>query len=333
MPRRRVLLALAAALAAAALAATPATARTLVVGPGGTHPTLTAAARATGDGDIVRLPPGELFECAVFSARDVVLEGAGPETILSDRTCEGKALLIARGDNLTVRDLVLARARVPDMNGAGIRLEAQGLTLERVRFDNVQVGVLAGQPGPGHIRIADCTFERGGVAGDRPTAALMIGAIALLQVERSTFNDVKGSQVVSAATRTELVENRIGSGIEPGAGPAVQAHAGLLVMRGNVLVIGPNPPPRDAAIVITGDGAELRGNRLENTTGRAQRLLLDWSSGTPLLDGNTVAPGDTLVSSSGSWRRRAGGVAREAWDTGRTLAGGAKRAVLGALGR
>ncbi len=312
------------------LAAAPAGARTLVVGE--THPTLAAAARAAGDGDVIRLGPGEFFDCAVLDARDLVLEGAGPATVLSDRTCEGKALLIARGDNLTVRDLVLARARVSDMNGAGIRLEAQGLTLERVRFENDQVGVLAGQGGAGRIRVTECAFERGGVAGDRPTAALMVGPVALLQVERSTFADVKGAQITTSALRTELVGNRIATGIEPAAGHAVQASGGVLIMRDNVLAIGPNPAPRNAAVAASGRGAELRGNRMENASGRSHVLLLDWTGGAAVLDGNVVAAGDTLSSSSGAWRSRAGGAAREMVGGLRHVAGAAKRAVSGLFG-
>lgn len=321
------------AIGLAAGAAGSAGARTLIVGEGAAYQTLGAAVRAAQAGDTVRLGPGTFYECASLSQPGMVLEGAGPQTVISDLTCEGKALLIVRGADVTVRDLVLARARVPDMNGAGIRLEAQGLTVERVGFENVQVGVLAGIPGPGRIVVLDSSFRNGGVAGDRPTAALMVGEVAMLRVERSTFEDVKGGQISSAAVRTELVGNTIGTGAEPGAGPAVLASGGALVMRDNVLRVGPNAPPRDAAVTAIGGSAELRGNRMENTTGRSQRLLLDWSASSPALEGNTVGAGDTLVSSGGLWRHRVGGVAREAIGDARAAASATRRAVLGLLGR
>ena len=311
----------------------PADARTLIVGEGGEHQTLAAAVRAAQPGDTVRLGPGTYYECASLSQAGMVLEGAGPSTVISDQTCEGKALLIVRGADVTVRDLVLARARVPDMNGAGIRLEAQGLTVERVVFENVQVGVLAGIPGPGRIVVRESSFRNGGVAGDRPTAALMVGEVAVLVVERSTFEGVKGGQISSAAARTEVVGNTIGTGVEPGAGPAVLASGGTLVMRDNVLRVGPNAPSRDAAVAAIGGSAELRGNRMENTTGRPQRLLLDWSGSSPALEGNTVGAGDALVSSGGLWRHRAGGLAREVIGDARAAASATKRAVLGVFGR
>ena len=96
--------------------------------------------------------------------------------MLTDATCEGKAVLVARGDGLRVRNLVLARARVPDGNGAGIRLEGQGLTLDGVRFRNDEVGVLAGAGGAGSVVVRDCVFEGGGTTAPGPSAAVVVGA-------------------------------------------------------------------------------------------------------------------------------------------------------------
>lgn len=322
-----------AALLALALLATPAAARTLEAGQGAAYPTLAAAVAAAQAGDTIRLAAGEYFECATLFPPDLVLQGAGPGTVITDRTCDGKALLIARGANLTVRDLVLARARTPDRNGAGIRLEAQGLVLERVRFDNDEVGVLAGQGGPGTIRVTECAFTGGGVGGDQATSALMVGDVALLRVERSTFTAGQGGQVSSTAERTELDGNRIENGVDPGGPVAVQAGGGALVMRGNVLALGPSRTTRDAAILSTAPQTELHGNRLENTTGVPQTLLLDWTGGSPALDGNLIPPGDLLVSSSGLWRHRTGDAARGMLDDAKSAAGTAKRAIRSLLGR
>ncbi len=307
----------------------PARGRVLQVGEGA-WPSLAAAVAEAGDGDTIRLAPGAYYECAVLRQRNLVLEGAG--ATLTDRVCEGKALLVVRGDNLTVRDITLARARTPERNGAGIRLEAQGLSLERVRFANDEVGVLAGQGGPGEIRVLECRFEGGGVAGERPTAALFVGAAGSLRVEGSVFEGVKGGQIVTDAARSELTGNRIETGSAPGAGSAVQAGGGALVMRDNLLTVGPAAPPHGAAVAASGGAAELRGNRLANRTGAPIRLLLDWTDATPVLVANTVDAGDSVVSSAGLWRHRAGQAARAALAGGRAAAGEAKRAVRRALG-
>ena len=310
------------------LAAAPAWGRTLVVGEGSEYPTLAAAARAVADGDEVAMQPGTYFECAIITARNVTIMGVGAGTVVSDAVCEGKALLVARGDNLTVRDLVLARARSPDGNGAGIRLEGQGLTVERVRFENDQVGILAGQAGAGRLRVLDCVFEGGGVAGERRTAALMIGGVALLHVERSVFRDVKGGQVATDAGRSELAGNTIATGVAAEGEAAVRAGGGVLVMRDNTVSVGPNGVPHDGAVRASGTGAVLDGNRLLNETGRPMALLLDWMAANPVLRNNVVGADDQVVSTSGAWRHRAGGVARsvlnEAKQVGRDVRAQAK---------
>lgn len=315
------------------LLAAPACGRTLQVGEGAAFHSLTEALAQAAAGDTVMLGPGEYYECAATTVPDLTLQGAGAATVLTDRTCAGKALLIAQGDRLTVRDLVLARARVPDMNGAGIRLEGQGLLLERVRFENDQVGVLAAAGGPGAVTVRDCTFAGGGVGGERPSYALWVGGVSRLLVEGSSFVGTKGGQISSAAQRTELAGNRIATGAEAGAGAAVFVSAGALLMRDNVVAVGPAPPPRNAAVQASGTAAELRGNRLQNSTGRPQALLLDWTSASPVLDGNTVGPGDSVVSSEGLWRHRASLIVHGVLGDARAVAGRTKQLLQGMLGR
>lgn len=300
----------------------PVAAATLTVAEGGPYPTLPAAIAAAADGDTVQLGAGTRYECGIIRQRGLILQGAGAATVLTDRTCADKALLVVQADGVVVRDLVLARARVPDGNGAGIRLEGQGLTLERVTFDNDQVGLLAGAAGPGRIAVDDCTFSGGGTAGDRPTAALQVGQVAVLDVQGSRFIGGRGSAVVSAAGLTRLAQDVIEGGASADAGPAVQA-SGMLVMEGNTLAMGPHAGARAAAVEASGPMATLRDNRLQNTTGQSMHLLLDWTGADPVMSGNVLARDDGEVSTVGSWRHRAGGAVRDA----RALAGQAKEAV------
>jgi hypothetical protein len=149
-----------------------------------------------------------------------VIAGAGPGVVITDTTCQGKALFVVTGDDTAIRDLTLARARVPDRNGAGIREEGQGLILRRVQFVDNQVGLLAGAAGGGVITISDCGFEGGGIGGDRPTFAVLVNAVSLLRIEGSTFKHVKGGQISTSAVRTELSANQIAAraGEEPAVG-------------------------------------------------------------------------------------------------------------------
>jgi len=277
-------------------------ARTLGAGPGQEFNLPSRAIAAAKPGDIVLIEPGTYFDCAVWSLDAITVAGRAPGVVLSDTTCEAKAILVIRGNDAVVRDLTLARARVVDGNGAGIRLEGQSLRLERVRFVNNEVGVLSGIGGPGTIEIVECRFEGGGVAGDRPSSALSIGLAASLRVERSVFAGVKGGQVASSALQTELSGNQIAT-----ACLAVSVAGGSLLLEDNVLELAAGYNGPAAAVLADGDTRVImRRNHLLNRTGQPATLLLDWTGGVPVLDGNIVTPPDREIASDGIWRHRGG---------------------------
>ena len=309
----------------------PAGARTLTVGAGQQYPVPSQAIAAAEDGDTIAISPGSYFDCAVVHRNRLVIEGIGDGAIMTDRPCQDKASLVIQADDVTVRNLTLARVRVPDGNGAGIRLEAPSLTVQRVTFDNDQVGLLGSSAG-GTIRIEDSTFVDGGTTGDRALSAVMSPAAKLLRITGSTFRHVNGGQVWTAADKTELIGNTIETGAGDAPRPAVWAAAGTLLMQDNAITVGPNRPSQAAAVVVFDDAsATLQKNRLDNRTGAPLALLLDWSTGSPTLDGNTVAPGDTLSSTSGLWRHRVSSTLHSAKDELRGMAGRAKRSVSALL--
>jgi hypothetical protein len=309
-------------------------ARTLSVGPEQPFLVPSAAARAAQDGDNVLIEPGEYYDCAVWAQSHLVIAGAGPGVVITDTTCQGKALFVVTGDDTTIRDLTLARARVPDRNGAGIREEGQGLILRRVQFVDNQVGLLAGSAGGGEITISDCSFEGGGVGGERPTFAVLVNGVSLLRIEASTFKHVNGGQISTSAARTELSGNQIeaGTGEEPAVG--ILSTSGHLVMEDNSLSIGPDLPRLRAAVLVTGEDApELRRNRLLNGTGRPATLLLAWTTAYPLLEGNLVASGDAELSTTGLWQYRAFKLYHGTKNGVRAVAGQVKRDLLDLLDR
>ncbi len=309
------------------LLAAPASAATLAVGPGQPFDKPSAAAAAAGPGDTILIEPGEYFDCVVSSTPGLVIAGRAPGVRITDRTCEGKALLVLKGAGGVVRDLTLARARVPDENGAGIRLEAAGLRVERVMFENDQVGLLSGAVG-GRIVISDCVFESGGVGGDRPGSgpgyAIDVGQAAELQISGSRFALSKGGVLRSGADRTVVQGNTVQTGA---SGLGLQV-LGALVAEDNSLTAG--PAARDGMIRVVGEGpVTVRRNRLLNEAGGPATLLLNWTAATPVLEQNTLAPGDSAVRTEGAWRHRASVAAHGAKDGLRSWAGSVKRGLFG----
>jgi hypothetical protein len=247
---------LGAALAVACLSS-PTRAATLEVGAGKAYAAPSAAAAAAHDGDHVVIAAGSYFDCAVWRANDLTIEGAGPEaTIITDKTCNGKALFITQGNNITIRNLMLTRARVPDMNGAGIRAEGGDLTVEHVQFVNNQNGILSG-PLPGKkIVIRDSVFIRNGTCDGACAHGVYVGQIALLRVERSRFFETKqGHSIKSRAQRTEVIGCDIADGAEGTSSYSVEApNGGSVVLRDNHIQKGPKSENHTAGLVIGSEG-------------------------------------------------------------------------------
>ena len=58
--------------------ANPSPAATLKVGPNQTYKAPSAAAAVAKNGDHIEIEPGQYFDCAVWNADNLVIEGTGP---------------------------------------------------------------------------------------------------------------------------------------------------------------------------------------------------------------------------------------------------------------
>ena len=314
--------------------AIPARAATLDVGPGRAFDRPSAAAQAAQDGDTIAIDPGDYYDCAIWSRHHLTIAGTGPGVVITDTTCQGKALFITRGDDITIRNLTFSRARVPDRNGAGIRAEGRNLTVNSSRFINNETGLLDGGRSDSNVRIVDCTFIANGVRDSfLPSPALLVGAVSALRVDHSRFADGRGgADIISGAGRTELIGNRIEDGAD-GVRDAlvVLINGEALVMEDNTLRRGPSSARFNAAVRADGGAGALtfRRNTLVNASGRPAALLLDWTNGSASFAGNVLEPGDAERSTEGYWRHQAIAAARALYGETRHLAGAGLRAVRG----
>jgi hypothetical protein len=241
----------------AAVAAASAHARTLEAGTGKQFPAPSAAIAAAEPGDKVAIYPGQYFDCAVVQKNNVTVEGVGKaeQVVMTDKACEGKALLVIRGENVTIRNLTLTRARVPDENGAGIRGESKSITIDGVRFINNQNGILSGVEG-GSMTIRNSYFEKNGFCGSACSHGIYAGHLDLLRVENSRFFDTQHAHhIKSRAARTEIVGCDIQDGPDGTASYEIEApNGGSLVVRNSNIVKGLNAENHTAAIMIGSEG-------------------------------------------------------------------------------
>ncbi|MFH5927196.1 hypothetical protein [Roseomonas xinghualingensis] len=284
--------------AAMLLIALPAGARTLEVGPGRQYTQPSQAAAAARDGDRIVIDPGQYFDCAVWQQNNISIEGVSiRDTVLTDKTCQGKAIFVISGSNVSVRNLTLTRARVPDGNGAGIRSEGRNLLVERVRFIDNQNGILAADQPQGMLNVRDSEFVRNGSCEQACAHGIYANRLALLRVERSVFRETReGHHIKSRALRTEVVNCDIADGPNGTASYLIDIpNGGSVIVQNNRLEKGPKTENRSAAISIGGEGVDrptpeirIEGNQF-NLTGSYSTVFVTNLVATPaVLRGNEL---------------------------------------------
>ena len=265
-------------------------ARTLQVGSGRPLAVPSQAAAVAADGDRIEIAPGAYADCAVWRANRLTIAAAGPGVVIHDRMCQGKALFVTVGSDITVLGLTFAHAAVAEGNGAGIRAEGDNLTVRSSRFIDSQEGILAGGSAHSTLLVADSVFERDGACIGACAHGIYAGrAIGLLRVERSVFADIQVAHAVkSRALRTELVGNHITDGPTGTSSYLVDVpNGGDLVMQGNVLEKGAHTGNRRAAIIIGEEGVThpTQELRIEGT-----HFTSDVPGGTVFVSNGTTTP-------------------------------------------
>jgi hypothetical protein len=274
---------------------TPAAARTLQVGAYQTYKLPSAAIADAHDGDTVTIAPGQYFDCAIVTQSNVVIQGTGPNVVLTDKTCQGKALLVIDGNNVTVRGLTLQRARVPDANGAGIRAEGGNLIVEKTRFLNNQNGILGADSQNATVRVTDSDFEDNGLCRQACSHAIYVGHIALLRVERSRFlRTHEGHAIKSRAGRTEVVDSNIADGPDGTSSYLIDIpNGGSALIDSNQLEKGPHTGNPANAIMIGEEGVDratdsliVRNNHFRNDQARFTNFVNNVTATPVQMSGN-----------------------------------------------
>ena len=285
-----------------ALCTGPALARTLEVGPGKEFKQPSDAIAAAHPGDRVAIQPGEYFDCATVKAGNLVIEGVGDasKVALTDKACGGKGILIMTGSGNTVRNLTLARARVPDGNGAGIRNEAKDLTVEGVRFINNQNGILSTPADLGTLTVRNSVFDRNGFCQDGSGCShgIYVNQAALVHIENTVFTGTKqGHHIKSRAARTEVVGCTVQDGPAGTASYLIEApNGGALVVQNNTLEKGPEAENHSAAIVIGSEGVKqptpeitITNNTFRNDGGWQTAFVNNLTATDAVLRGNKLS--------------------------------------------
>ena len=174
--------------------------------------TLDAALEANRGRDFtVTIAPGIYRECAIQQAGRVTFRAARPGTAIFEGACEGKAALVLRGAGSVVDGLVFRGIRVPDGNGAGIRIEIGDLTVRNAIFLDSQEGILGMDDAPHRVTIDRSTFSGLGQCHETEDCAHAIylgGADSAVTITNSRFERGQGGHYVKLRNpRVTITDN------------------------------------------------------------------------------------------------------------------------------
>jgi len=265
--------------------ATAAPGATLVVGPEAPIRTVAEAARIARDGDVVEIQSGEYRgDVAVWLQKRLTIRGVGPTPPVmraDGRSAEGKAIWVLRDGAFAIENIAFEGARVPDLNGAGIRFERGRLTLRRCRFVDDENGVLAGNDAGSELIVEDSEFAHAPRDRGPLKHLLYVGRIGRFRVTGSRFHDAyEGHLIKSRARESHVAYNLLVDDVDGMAGYELEfPDGGTAYVVGNV--IGQSATTTNPAVVAYGaEGSYWGVNALylsHNT------LLSDLAAGTAFL--------------------------------------------------
>jgi hypothetical protein len=224
--------------------------------------TLAGAIASIGGGSgTILIAPGSYRQCAVQEGGRVAYVARVPGTALFDGVaCEGKAALVLGGRSARVEGLVFANIRVPDGNGAGIRLEAGDLTVHESLFRDGENGILVASDHNGTIRIDRSTFSGLGFCPEDGGCAHSIynsGNGALI-VTRSRFERGTGGHYVkSRGARLEVTDSSFDDSRGHGTNYMIDISNGASgTIARNTFVQGEDKENYSAFISVAPEGVE-----------------------------------------------------------------------------
>ncbi|HMP55350.1 MAG TPA: right-handed parallel beta-helix repeat-containing protein [Novosphingobium sp.] len=278
----------------------------LVVETGRTYARLQEAVDAIGPGTgTIRFASFRFADCAVQGAGDILYQAEVPGmAVLDGVACEGKAALVLRGRAARIEGLVFANIRVPDKNGAGIRLEKGDLTVSQAWFRDSEQGILTANGETGTIAVDKSTFTRLGTCEGWGgcSHSIYVGDYGALTVTRSRFEAGRGGHYVKTRTpRVAVINSSFDDSGGKGTNYMIDLSAGATgEISGNWFVQGYDKENYSAFIAVAPEGRinrsaglTIAGNDARFAPGieRQSTFVADWSGEALAIGQNTLGAG------------------------------------------
>ena len=294
-------------------------AATLSVGPGMPYATPCRAIAAAATGDLIQIYAATYSGdvCGIY-ASNLTIRGVNgrPRIDAAGKNAMGKATWVVVGNNVTIENVEMLGSKVPDLNGAALRLEGTNFTLRKSFLHDNQNGILSGANLNSDILIENTEFGHNGY-GTGQTHNLYIGTVRSLTFRYNFSHDANvGHNLKSRAQTNKILYNRFSS-LRPGEiGSTVAGQPSYEIdvpnavtsyIIGNVIMqpaVNQNP----SLIAYGEEGATNPGKNLyviNNTllnedTARGNFVLVGTGVTTPILLQNNIFSGIGTLSNQAS---------------------------------
>lgn len=211
---RTITVSAAASIMIAAAVAAPASAATLSVGAGKAYATPCKAFAAAKTGDVIEIQAATYTgDVCWINASNVTIRGVNgrPKIAAGGKSAGGKAIWVVGGNNVTIDNVEMYGAAVPDRNGAALRLEGTNFTMRNSFLHDNENGILSGVNTASTIVLEYNEFGYNGRA-DGYTHNVYIGKAGKLTFRFNYSHDANvGHNLKSRALYNTIAYNRFSS--------------------------------------------------------------------------------------------------------------------------
>ncbi len=238
----------------ALLLARPASATTIMVGPGQTYTTPCAAIGAAAAGDEIDIAAGTYNDSCNITTAGLHLKGVGGRPVIDvtgETLANMKGIYAIEADDVIVENLELMGAQIPSSqgeNGAGLRIQSNGVIVTNCYIHDNQNGILSGPITAGtgtqtidHTEFSHNSLGSGCTDGNGCTHNLYIGHYARLVFQFNYTHDAgsdSGHLFKSRALESDILYNRITGETGTDSYEVDLPNGGLGILVGNVIEKG-----------------------------------------------------------------------------------------------
>jgi hypothetical protein len=300
--------------------AMPAFAATMSVGPGKTYAAPCAAIAASRPNDVIEIAGGVTYSanvCAI-TTNNLTIRGVNgrPRIDAAGANAQGKAIWVVQGNNVVIENVEMLGAKVPDQNGAALRLEGTHFTLRGSFIHDNENGILSGVNTASNIVIENTEFGHNGL-GTGYTHNVYIGTAGSLTFRGNYSHDANaGHNLKSRALVNTIAYNRFSSTPDGQTGSTARGkpsyeidlpNAGTSYVIGNIIE-QPAGNSNPALLAYGEEGASNPGHDLyvvNNTflnddTTRGTFIMVGSGVTKPVLMQNNIFAGTGTLSTQAS---------------------------------